>query len=71
MDNKRDARKEAASYAAEIFAKMQGAHFKSYGHQPTAHEQAEMAIDAKQEAEKQFDAKISVTFDVEDNCFFQ
>lgn len=71
MESKRDERKEAAAYAADLFIKLCDVHFKSYGTKPGLHELADMAVDVKQEAEKQFDTKISMTFDVEDNCFFQ
>jgi hypothetical protein len=71
MDNKREERKEAAAHAAQLFVKKKANHVSRFGADISMFQLADMAMESRQEAEKQYETKISVTFDVEDNCYFQ
>lgn len=67
----RETRKEAAMLAKDKFDRARDRHQITYKMAMTEYQQADAAIEAKQDAETQFGVRISMTMDVEGNWWFQ
>lgn len=67
----RQARKEAAALASDLFTRENDRHMATYKHEMTTFEAAEAAITAKEKAEAEFGVRISVSIDVQGKWWFQ
>jgi hypothetical protein len=70
METPRQDRRDAASFAKDVFERLSERHRKIVKMEPSEYESAENAIQAKRDAEEKFAVKIAITLDVEGNWWF-